>query len=167
MEFRRLRKDDDRTRFSCGDDDLDTFFRRYASQNQFRHQIGVTHVLADGSDIGAFVSVAAHSLQLPEGARASLPRYPLPVLLIARLAVSRVHQGQGLGRRLLRECCTIAEKMSEDLGCVGIATDAKAHAVTFYERFGFTPLADVNGHGTRLYFLPLRHALGAARRESE
>ena len=51
MEFRILRKDDDRSRFTCGNEVLDEFFRRYAGQNQFRHQIGVTYVLVEAAEL--------------------------------------------------------------------------------------------------------------------
>lgn len=157
MDFRPLRKEDDRSRFSCGNADLDTFFRRFAGQNQFRHQIGVTYVLADAAGIAAFVTVAAHSLKLPDGQRGSLPDYQLPVLLIARLSVHAAHAGKGLGKRLLRECCVLAVEQSERFGCVGLATEAKTEAVAFYERFGFTAVADPTDRGTQLYFLSLRH----------
>lgn len=159
MEFRLLRREDDRSRFSCGNADLDTFFRRFAGQNQFRHQIGVTYVLADEADLVGFVTVAAHSLKLPDGQRGSLPDYQLPVLLIARLGVDEQRAGQGVGRRLLRECCSLAVDQSERFGCVGLATDAKADAVPFYQRFGFCPVADPTERGTQLHFLALRHFL--------
>ena len=159
MEFRILRKEDDRSRFECGNVDLDTFFRRFAGQNQFRHQIGATYVLADESGLAAFVTVAAHSLKLPDGQRGSLPDYQLPVLLIARLGVDKGRAGHGLGKRLLRECCTLAVEQSERFGCVGLATDAKADAVAFYRGFGFTPVADPTERHTQLHFLALRHFL--------
>jgi GNAT superfamily N-acetyltransferase len=166
VEFRSLRKEDDRSRFSCGNGDLDTFFRRFAGQNQFRHQIGVTYVFADASGVAAFVTVAAHSLKLPDGQRGSLPDYQLPVLLIARLGVDAGRSGQGLGKRLLRECCALAVEQSERFGCVGLATDAKADAVEFYRRFGFTPLADPTERGTQLHFLALRHFLAEVKARS-
>jgi predicted N-acetyltransferase YhbS len=159
MEFRLLRKEDDRSRFTCGNADLDTFFRRFAGQNQFRHQIGVTYVLVDESGVAAFVTVAAHSLKLPDGQRGSLPDFQLPVLLIARLAVDQRHAGQGVGKRLLRECCSLAVEQSERFGCVGLATDAKLDAGPFYQRFGFSPIAVRTDRSTQLHFLALRHFL--------
>lgn len=159
MEFRPLRKGDDRSRFSCGNADLDTFFRRFAGQNQFRHQIGVSYVLVEDAGIAAFVTVASHSLKLPDDQRGSLPDYQLPVVLIARLAVDSAYAGQGHGKRLLRECCFLAVHQSELVGCVGLATDAKAEAIPFYQRFGFVPVADRSERGTQLHFLATRHFL--------
>ena len=75
MEFRALRREDDRSQFECGHPALDTFFRRFAKQNQFRHQIGVTYVLIDDNEIAGYVTVAAHSLQWPPTASGVPPRY--------------------------------------------------------------------------------------------
>lgn len=72
MEFRRLLRDDDRTLFESGEPALDEFFRRYAGQNQFRHQIGVTYVLVEETGIAGYVTVAAHALQ-PEAVGYRLP----------------------------------------------------------------------------------------------
>ena len=124
----------------------------------------MTYVLADDVGIAAFVTVAAHSLKLPEGQRGGLPDYPhLPVLLIARMGVDRSRAGQGLGKRLLRECCVLAVEQSERYGCVGLSTDAKADAVGFYQQFGFSAIADPTERGTQLHFLPLRHFLAKVR----
>ena len=62
LEVRALGPDDDRSAFTCGDDDLDRFFHLYAGQNQFRHHVGVTYVAADGASIHGFVTVAAASI---------------------------------------------------------------------------------------------------------
>ncbi len=161
MEFRALDKGDDRTRFCCGHPALDAFFRRYAGQNQFRHQIGVTYVLVDDNHIAAYVTVAAHSLQLPKEIRGRIPYAQLPVLLIARLAVDRSHKGGGLGRRLLRECATLAEEQAEKFGCFGLATHAKPDATAFYQRFGFIPLGPPEADGSQLHFLSLQQIRAA------
>ena len=58
MEIRRLRPDDDRSRFRSGEHDLDRFFRAYAGQNQFRHHFGVTYVAVDDGDVLGFLTVA-------------------------------------------------------------------------------------------------------------
>jgi len=157
MEFRALQKKDDRSQFRCGHPALDAFFRRFAKQNQFRHQIGVTYVLIEDKEIGGYVTVAAHSLRLPAGVRGRIPYEQLPVLLIARLAVSERHQKQGLGKRLLVESIDLAMEQARRFGCVGLATDAKPDAIAFYQRYGFFPLADPKADGTQLHFLSLRH----------
>lgn len=157
MEFRRLRREDDRSGFHCGTEVLDTFFRQYAGQNQFKHQIGVTYVLADEAAVAAYVTVASHSLVLPESVRGRLPSYQIPVLLIARLAVDRRYEGQGLGRRLLQGCCELAVEQAERTGCFAVVTDAKPEAISFYRKFAFEPIADPEESGVQRHFLPLKY----------
>jgi len=166
MEFRKLRRSDDRSRFRCGNDDLDTFFRQFAGQNQFRHQIGVTYVLVEQSEILGYSTVAAHSLSLPPEHRGSVPYERLPVLLVARLAVGSEHTGKGLGKRLLRECALLALEQADRVGCVGLATKAKEEAIPFYRRFGFVELAEPGADGTQLHFLSARRIRQALEHEN-
>ena len=100
MEIRALREHDDRSVFRSGDSDLDRFFHQFAGQNQFRHHLGVTYVAVEDQRVLGFATVAAAHVEidgLPIGARKRLPRYPLPVLRLARLGVDQPAQGQGLG----------------------------------------------------------------------
>lgn len=150
-EVRVLRRDDDRSRFRSGNADLDRFFSRYAGQNQFRHHLGVTYVAVEGADVVGFATVAASQVEiaeLPDDDRRRFPRYPLPVLRLARLAVDEQVRGQGVGRVLLRTVFALAHEMSGTVGCVGVVVDAKPGAVAFYERLGFramTPRAGTLG----------------------
>lgn len=146
VEIRSLRRTDDRKNFRSGDEALDLYFHRYAGQNQFRHHIGVTYVAVDEDRILGFVTISPASLDaevLPSGQRP--PPYPVPVLRVARLAVDESARGSGLGKALLRFCVELAEKMMDELGCVGLLVDAKRDAVLFYERYGFVSLAVVEG----------------------
>ena len=144
LEVRRLTPDDDRSRFRSGNADLDRFFARYAGQNQFRHHLGTTYVAIDpAGGIAGFATVAASEISpaaMPESKRKRLPGYPLPVLRLARLAVDDRAKGQGVGRLLLQAVLGLGQKMSEELGCVGVVVDAKPEAVAFYEKLGFTRL---------------------------
>jgi predicted N-acetyltransferase YhbS len=137
MEIRALRASDDRSRFRSGEDDLDRFFHRFAGQNQFRHHIGVTYVAVAPAHI--------EGDDIPMRLRGKLPRYPLPVLRLARLAVDERAQAQGIGKRLLRFAMELATKMADDYGCVGIIVDAKPGAMDFYRQFGFVSVAAVEG----------------------
>lgn len=166
MEFRALRRDDDRAGFSCGHAELDEFLRRFAWQNQHRNLLGVTYVLAEERTILGFVTVAAHSLTQPEARRELRLNVPvLPVLLIARMGVDRSKAGQGLGTRLIRGCCELAAEQARRVGCVGLVADAKATAVGFYQRLGFSPLEAPNPEGTQLHLLATRHFIGLTRGE--
>jgi GNAT superfamily N-acetyltransferase len=141
---RRLAPDDDRSTFRSGNADLDRFFVRYAGQNQFRHHIGTTYVAVDETGgISGYATVVASEIA-PETMHASkrkrLPKYPVPVLRLARLAVDERAKGQGVGRLLLQAVLALAAKMAEDFGCIGVVVDAKPEAVAFYDKLGFIRL---------------------------
>ena len=148
MEIRALRASDDRSTFQSGDEALDRFFHKYAGQNQFRHYLGVTYVAVDGGRILGFATVAPRHVDiedLPERTRKKLPRYPLPVLGLARLAVDKSAQSMGLGGQLLRFVLKLASKMADEVGCAGVAVDAKSGAVDFYAKYGFTAFDPIEG----------------------
>lgn len=148
MVIRALQEGDDRSQFRSGDPDLDRFFHRFAGQNQFKHYLGVTYVAIDAGRILGFATVAPGHIEiegLPASARKRLPRYPLPVLRLARLAVDETARGQGLGRQLLRFVFQLALGMAREYGCVGVVVDAKPDAVEFYEQYGFVSVDVVEG----------------------
>jgi GNAT superfamily N-acetyltransferase len=148
VAIRALREGDDRSRFRSGDADLDRFFVRFAAQNMFRHYVGVTYVAAQDERVHGFATVAPGHIEierLPVSARRGLPRYPLPMLRLARLAVDEPSQGRGVGADLLRFVLRLALRMAGEVGCVGVIVDAKAAAVGFYERYGFERIEAVEG----------------------
>jgi len=142
-EVRLLRPEDDRSKFCSGDIDLDRFFIRFAGQNQFRHHIGATYVAVEDARVLGFATVAPGEVEvadLPEDTRNRLPRYPLPILRLARLAVDKDQQGRGIGSLLLVTVFELAHELARTVGCVGVVVDAKAAAVPFYARLGFRPM---------------------------
>lgn len=148
IEVRRLLPSDDRSGFRSGNADLDRFLQKYAAQNQFRHHIGTTYVAIDGADIVGFATVAPAHIEiehLPEPRRRRLPRYPLPVLRLARLAVDERAQGGGVGRLLLRAVFALARELARSVGCIGVVVDAKESAAAFYEKLGFERLTVLEG----------------------
>ena len=101
-------------------------------QNQFRHHVGVTYVAVEDEAILGYATVAPAAIEidlLPDALRKGLPRYPLPVLRLARLAVDSRVRGRGLGEELLRFVFGLALKLTSDYGCVGVVVDAKPDAV--------------------------------------
>ena len=148
MEIRALRPSDDRSVFQSDDEDLDRFFHRYAGQNQFHHYLGVTYVAVDAGRVLGFATVAPRHLdieELPQPVRKKLPHYPVPVLGLARLAIDKSARSTGLGGQLLRFVLKLAEKMADEVGCAGVVVDAKASAIDFYAKYGFTPFDAVEG----------------------
>ena len=163
--IRLLDPTDDRSSFRSGNIDLDRFFQRFAGQNQFRHHIGTTWVAVRGSSLLGYATVSAAHLDvsvLPAELRRGLPAYPVPVLRLARLAVSEEAKGGGIGRLLLRSVFTIAWRMAGDVGYAGILVDAKPEAVGFYATLGFRALGHTKGAlGDRPEPTPMFLELGA------
>lgn len=148
FRIRRLEPSDDRRRFASGNPDLDRFFQRFAGQNQFRHHLGVTYIAVAEDRILGFVTVAPSEIEidaLTEERRRQLPRYPLPVLRVARLAVAEHVQGCGIGKALLRFALDLARRTAEEVGCIGVVVDAKPDAQAFYRHYGFEPFGVLEG----------------------
>jgi ribosomal protein S18 acetylase RimI-like enzyme len=152
----RLRADHARDGFRCGVDALDTFLRRFARQNDAKG-LSRTFVAtrAGAREVLGYVTVRAGEvacLDLPPDARKGLPRYPVPILHIARLAVDERARGQGLGERLLTHALQRAHRAAERVGMWGVEVVAKDDAArAFYERYGFRALIDDRLH----LYLPL------------
>jgi GNAT superfamily N-acetyltransferase len=131
----------------------------------------VTYVALDAGQIVGFATVAPSQIEvedLPVATRRSLPKYPLPVLRLARLAVAKQAQGRGAGLALLRWVFALARQLARDYGCVGIVVDAKPGAVAFYERYQFVPFQLVRGErGDRPSPQPMFLELGAIPKEAE
>ncbi len=169
IEIRALRADDNRNGFRSGDSDLDRFFLKFAAQNQFRLHIGTTYVAVRESEILGFATVTATAItieDLPKIAKKRLPKYPLPALRLARLAVAESAQGQGIGKQLLKAIFGIAHEMAERTGCVAVIVDAKPEAVEFYQRYGFEAFEILSGGlGDRPAPLPMILPLASIPRD--
>jgi GNAT superfamily N-acetyltransferase len=129
--------------FSCGNDYLDSWLRRSAMECG-RKNVARTYVWADDDKVvWAYFSLAPDKVQ-----RADLPRAigrgdpdEIPAVLIGKLALRDVLQGQGLGRQLLVDALTRAVSAVEIVSGRYIVVDAiDEDAVAFYRRYGFTPL---------------------------
>jgi len=168
MEIRALLPTDDRTVFSSGDEALDRFFHRYAGQNQFRHHLGVTYVAGDAGRVLGFAIVAPRHLEieeLPERERKKLPRYPIPVLGLARLAVDGSARGLGVGAQLLRFVLELALDMVGRVGCAGVVVDAKPGAIEFYAKYGFAAFDVLEGESdARPRAMPMWLPIDAVKR---
>ena len=174
MEIRALRPSDDRSAFQSGDEALDRFFHRYAGQNQFRHYLGVTYVAVDRERVLGFATVAPRHVDmegLPERTRKKLPRYPMPALGLARLAVDQSVRSKGMGAQLLRFVLELASKMADEVGCGAVVVDAVPDAIAFYEKYGFASFEPVEGQSdarprpTAMYLMmqDIKAAAAAAR----
>lgn len=163
-EFRiePLTKSYDRSRFECGREDYDTYFRRFALQNQ-KKRISVTwlEVERPSGVVAGYVTLAMNSVAVADASAEliqGLPQYPIPTLNVARLAVNQGHQGRGVGQRLLRFAMVKAVELSREVGCHAVELVADGEdLVSYYERFGFVRLRPET---TRMY-LPITHIIRA------
>ena len=139
--IRLLAERDDPSGFSCGSPELDQYLKAYALDNT---ELGVsaTYVCVDDADcVEGFLTLAGTSIRSSETPISfDLPRYPLPALLIARLAVDASSQNRGVGRRLLAFALEESLVMQSRIGCIAVVVDAKPEAFSFYEQFGFEPV---------------------------
>ena len=132
--------------FQCGHESLDDYVRRFASQDVRRNvaRVFVATPENDPEQLAGFFTLSAGSVScssLPASLARKLPRYPVPVALIGRLAVDKKFQGKGLGSILLVDACQKISQASAVLAMAGIIVDAKDNeAVSFYKHFGFVPL---------------------------
>lgn len=147
VTVRALRREGDRSRFSCGQDDLDRFFHHYAGQNQFKYGLSVTYVAEVDQQVAGFATVCGSEIErdaLPDRRlRTRLPSYPLPVVRIARLGVDTGAQRKGIASSLLRHVLLLALEQRDTTGCVGVVVDAKTESVAFYDALGFVRLDGV------------------------
>jgi predicted GNAT family N-acyltransferase len=84
---------------------------------------------------------------LPTEASRKLPKHPIPVILLARLAVDLSNRGKRLGEGLLLDALQRSLDLSGNLGAHAVEVDAlDDSAVAFYVKYGFTPLLDNPKH---------------------
>lgn len=132
--------------FHCGHESLDDYIRRYAAQDVRRNvaRVFVAAPRNDPQQLAGFFTLRAGSVScssLPASLARKLPRYPVPVALIGRLAVDKKFQGKGLGSILLADACQKVSQASAVLAVTGVIVDAKDDkAISFYKYFGFVPL---------------------------
>ena len=150
--------------FDCGMSPLNDFLHTLVSQYEKRN-LGRTYVAlqAEARRVLGYYTLASGAIEaesLPANQAKKLPRHEVPVVLLARLAVDQSFHGKGLGALLIRDGLTRSLDLSGKLGIHAVVVDAlDAEAKTFYERFGFMPLAD---DAMRL-FLPLSTVRSSAK----
>ncbi|MDD5389325.1 MAG: GNAT family N-acetyltransferase [Gallionellaceae bacterium] len=131
--------------FDCGEPALNDFLLRLAGQQQ-RRGFGKTYVAVSeaGANVLGFVTVSAGQVATDQRpAHLKLPRYPVPMLRIGRLAVSRSHQGHGIGQDLLAFALNLALEFSRSVGLYAVVVDAKHEkARALYAGLGFQACGD-------------------------
>ena len=138
----KLHSDYDVSGFDCGVEVLNIYLKRFARQNQKAEAAQTYVALMDGVVIGYYTLVAGEiALEgAPERLRKGLGRYPVPMMLLARLAVQSGLQGRGVGSGLLRDATLKTIQAADIAGVRALVVDAKNDAAfQFYRRHGFEP----------------------------
>lgn len=128
--------------FDSGSAVLDEWFRRHALAAQ-RAETARTFVVCDGKAAVGFYTLAVGAVDhatVPPRIAQGVGRHPIPVMLLARLAVDRRHAGRGIGKALLRDAILRAVQAAGFAGIRAILVHAKDDAArSFYEKSGFEP----------------------------
>ena len=126
--------------FDCGKAGLNEWLIRYSLQSQASGS-AKTFVVADPKRVMGFYSLTVgqvDSLEAPERIRKGMGRYPIPVVILARMAVSLADQGKGIGRGMLQDAIRRTLLISEQAGIRALLTHPiDQEAERFYLRFGF------------------------------
>jgi predicted N-acetyltransferase YhbS len=133
--------------FQCGQPSLDRWLQAYAGQSQ-RRDVARTCVAVDSElKVRGYYTLVAGQV---EHAVASTPvragvarHFPIPICLIARLAVDQAWQGRGLGSDLLRDALRRSLAAADQVGIRAVLVDAiDDRAAAFYRRYGFEPASE-------------------------
>lgn len=128
--------------FTCGQPELDRFLIRHALQAQQANS-SQTYVALSGDTVVGFYTIVAGEAQhadAPARVVKGMPRYPIPLLVLARLAVHIEWRGRGIGAGLLLDALGRTLQVADMVGVRSLAVHAKDDsAATFYRHFGFVP----------------------------
>jgi len=164
-EFEELNKFiHDRDSFDCGEHELNVFIKTQSAKHM---QAGISRTMVLPSKmpllnkkypICSFYSVAPSSIgreTLPAKMAKKLPRYPIPVFLLAQLAVHNEFHGTGLGKITLIKALNYLWEVNHHMPAYAIVVDCLTNsAQSFYAKYGFEVLCEYNGR-IRM-FLPMK-----------
>ena len=134
-------------RFDCGEESLNDFLKRFARQNDEKG-LGRTFVAVKIGEtrVCGYYTISSGALifdHIPE----NLPRYPIPVVHLGRLAVDESVNGQRLGKALLADALKRSVAVADQLGIYAVEVYALTeNAREFYLKFGFAELPDDRLH---------------------
>jgi GNAT superfamily N-acetyltransferase len=142
LRIEKLRREHEVDSFDCGQEPLNRFLVRHALQSQLAEASQTYLALASGKVVGFYTLVVAQVEYDDAPARLGkgLAKHPIPLMLLARLAIATNWQGKGLGAGLLKDAMLRTLQAAEIAGIRALAVHAKDEAArAFYERFDFIP----------------------------
>jgi GNAT superfamily N-acetyltransferase len=140
LRIEKLKRGHDLDLFDCGREALNRFLIRYAFQNQQAGASQTYVALADDEVVGYYTLVVGQVeySDAPERLTKGLARHPVPIMLLARLAITTAWQGKALGSGLLKDAMLRTLQAADIAGIRAFAVHAKDdEAKSFYEHFGF------------------------------
>jgi len=146
LKFEALEEKHNKIEFDCGEEALNIYLKNFARQDM-RRELGRTFILRKEKEfkvIGYYTlcSGAVDVFGLPEKLIKKLPKYPIPIARLARLAVDKKQQGKGYGELLLTDALYRTSLAGENVGIYGMVIDVKhENAQKFYQRYGFESLS--------------------------
>jgi GNAT superfamily N-acetyltransferase len=129
--------------FDCGKEPLNRFLKRFALPSQ-KSESARTYVVCRGARrVVGYYSLAVGAVEhsdAPIRVGKGLARHPIPVMLLARLAVDRSEQGRALGKALLKDALIRTAQAADIAGIRAVLVHAKdEEARAWYEGFDFEP----------------------------
>lgn len=133
--------------FACDEESLDRWLQRYAGQGGRRDATRTFVATDEQGKVRGYYTLVAGQLEHVEAidaVRKGLSRhFPIPVAILARLAVDEGSQGQGLGASLLNDALERICRAAQEVAVRAVVVHAiNRAAVGFYERFGFRGLSE-------------------------
>ena len=138
-----LDKRHDREAFDCEEDSLNEFLKKFARQNDEKG-LGRTFVAVKPGEpaVIGYYTLATGAVSF-ENVPEKLPRYPVPIAHIGRLAVDKKAKGQRLGEFLLLDAFRRIAQIADQIGIYAVEVHAlNETAKSFYLKYGFGPLLD-------------------------
>lgn len=134
-----LAMEHDTRAFASGVPSLDQWLQQRALRNQVSGA-SRTFVVCEGQRVGAYYALASSAVAVDRATgrlRRNMPD-PIPVVVLARLAIDQSLQGRGVGRALVRDACLRVIGAADVIGIRGVLVHALSEpARAFYERMGF------------------------------
>ncbi|WP_373503079.1 GNAT family N-acetyltransferase [Aestuariivirga sp.] len=142
FRIEKLARHHDVDGFDCGSEALNRFLIRFALNSQLAHASQTYLGLADDA-VAGFHTLVVGEVQIedaPERLKKGLPRHPVPIMVLARLAVHKDWQGKGVGAGLLKDAVLRTLAAADIAGIRALVVHAKDDAArAFYVRYGFSP----------------------------
>ena len=128
--------------FDCGVESLNAYLKKFACINN-QNNSARTYAATRNNKVVGYYTLTLGSVtkkESPGRIGKGLANHPIPVIILARLAVDRNEQKTGLGKGLLRDTLLRVITAADIIGCRALLVHAKDNqAKSFYEHFGFEP----------------------------